>query len=179
MQWKVNTSIDTKYSPVVDDASLHGYCCHIWAEVSYQYLNMLDKVQKQIRETFEPILAAPLELLVYYRNVASLNVFYSYCFGRYFIWNWLISFHSLIIVTGADVILIDCMSFLSLFVHFIKMFMLIDSFLGHLEFFCLRYITMNYAIMALSVELVETFCLSVYFNQISNLYFIFFFLLFL
>ena len=57
-------------------------CCHVWAGAPSCYLELLDKLQKQICKTVGPSLAASLQLLAYHRNVASLNLFYNYYFGR-------------------------------------------------------------------------------------------------
>ena len=58
------------------------YCCHVWAGAPSCYLELLDKLQKWIRRTVGPALAAPLEPLAHPRNVASLSLFYRYYFGR-------------------------------------------------------------------------------------------------
>ena len=47
------------------------YCCHIWAGSSSRYVELLDKLQKQICRTVGPSLAASLELLGHRRNMAS------------------------------------------------------------------------------------------------------------
>ena len=57
------------------------YCCHVWAGAPSCYLELLDKLQKQICRTVAPSLAASLEPLAC-RNVASLSLFYRYYFGR-------------------------------------------------------------------------------------------------
>ena len=49
------------------------YCCHVWAGAPSCYLDMLDKLQKQICRTAGPSLAASLEPSAYRRNVASLS----------------------------------------------------------------------------------------------------------
>ena len=59
------------------------YCCHVWAGASSSYLELLDKLQKQVCRTVGPSLAASLEPLANHRKVASLSLFYSYYFGRY------------------------------------------------------------------------------------------------
>ena len=46
------------------------------------YLDLLDKLQKQICRIVGPSLAASLEPLAHCRNVASLSVFYRYYFDR-------------------------------------------------------------------------------------------------
>ena len=58
------------------------YCCHLWAGAPGCYLELLDKVKKWICRTVGPSLAASLEPLAQRRNVASLNLFYRYYFGR-------------------------------------------------------------------------------------------------
>ena len=57
-------------------------CCHAWAGSTSCYLELLDKLQKQIYRTVGASLAASLEPLAYRRNVASLSLFYRYYFGR-------------------------------------------------------------------------------------------------
>ena len=58
------------------------YCCHVWAGAPSYYLELLDKLQKRICRAAGPSLAASLECLTHCRNVASLNLFYRYYFGR-------------------------------------------------------------------------------------------------
>ena len=58
------------------------YCCHVWAGAPSCYLELLDKLQKQICRTVGSSLAASLEPLAHCRNVASLSLFYRYYFGR-------------------------------------------------------------------------------------------------
>ena len=58
------------------------YCCHVLAGVPYCYLEMLDKLQKQICRAVSPLLAASLELLAHWQNVTNLHLFYRYYFGR-------------------------------------------------------------------------------------------------
>ena len=58
------------------------YCCHVWDGAPSCYLELLDKLQKCICRTVGPSLAASLEPLVHYQNVASLSLFYRYFFGR-------------------------------------------------------------------------------------------------
>ena len=60
------------------------YCCHIWAGAPSCYLELSDKLQKQICRTDGPSLPVSLEPLAHRRNVASLSLFYRYYFGRYF-----------------------------------------------------------------------------------------------
>ena len=58
------------------------YCCHFWAGAPSCYLELLDKLQKQICRTVGPSLAASPQPLDNCRNVASLSLFYRYYFGR-------------------------------------------------------------------------------------------------
>ena len=58
------------------------YCCHFWAGAGSCYLELLDKLQKQICRTVGASLAASLKLVAYCRNVVSLRLFYRYYFGR-------------------------------------------------------------------------------------------------
>ena len=58
------------------------YSCHIWAIAPSCYLELLDKLQKQICRTVGPSIAASLEPLAHPQNVASLSLFYKYYFGR-------------------------------------------------------------------------------------------------
>ena len=58
------------------------YCCHIWAGAPSCYLELLDKLQKQICRTVGHSLATSLEPLAHRQNVASLSLFYRYYFGR-------------------------------------------------------------------------------------------------
>ena len=58
------------------------YYCHVWAGASSCYLELLDKLQKQIGRTVGPSLAASLELLAHRRHLAGLSFFYRCYFGR-------------------------------------------------------------------------------------------------
>ena len=58
------------------------YCCHIWAGAPNYYLELLDKLQKQISKVVGSSLATSLEPLAHCLNVASLRLFYRYYFGR-------------------------------------------------------------------------------------------------
>ena len=58
------------------------YCCHFLVGAPICYLELLDKLQKLICRTVGHSLAASLEHLAHRRNVASLNLFYRYYFGR-------------------------------------------------------------------------------------------------
>ena len=58
------------------------YCCHVWAGAPSCYLELLDKLQKWICRIVGPSLAASLKPLACRQNMASLNLFYRYYFGR-------------------------------------------------------------------------------------------------
>ena len=58
------------------------YCCHVWAGAPSCYLELLDKLQKQICRTVGPSFAASLEPFSHCQNVARLSLFYRYYFGR-------------------------------------------------------------------------------------------------
>ena len=58
------------------------YCCHVRGGARICYLELLDKLQKQICRTVSSSLTASLEPLAHRQNVASLNLFYRYYFGR-------------------------------------------------------------------------------------------------
>ena len=58
------------------------YCWHVWADAPSCYLELLDKLQKQICKIVGPSLATSIEPLAHRRNVASLSLFYGYYFGR-------------------------------------------------------------------------------------------------
>ena len=58
------------------------YYCHVWAGAPCCYLELLDKLQKQLCTTVGPSLAASLEPLAHRQNVTSLSLFYRYYFGR-------------------------------------------------------------------------------------------------
>ena len=58
------------------------YCCHVWAGAPSCYLELLDKLQKQMCRTVGPLLAAFLEPMAHHQNVASLSLFCRFYFGR-------------------------------------------------------------------------------------------------
>ena len=58
------------------------YSCHVWVGAASCYLELLNKLQKQICRNIGRSLAASLEPLARCRNVASLSLFYRYYFGR-------------------------------------------------------------------------------------------------
>ena len=95
------------------------YYCHVWAGAPSCYLELLDKLQKQICRTVGPSLAASLEPLAHHRNVASLIVFYRYYFGR-----CASELAQLVFLEGGLLnILIVCMIFLSPFLDFTRISM--------------------------------------------------------
>ena len=53
------------------------YCSNVWAGAPSCYLELLDKLQKQICRT-----VGPLEPLGHCQKVSSLSTFYRYYFGR-------------------------------------------------------------------------------------------------
>ena len=57
------------------------YCCHIWAGAPSCYLELLDKLQKQICMTVGPSLATSFKILAHPQNLASLSLFQRYYFG--------------------------------------------------------------------------------------------------
>ena len=57
------------------------YCFHVWAGAPSCYLELLDKLQKQICRAVGPSPAASLETVAHCRNVTSLSLFYRYYFG--------------------------------------------------------------------------------------------------
>ena len=57
------------------------YCCHVWAGAPSCYLDMLDKLEKQICRTVGPKLAASFEPLGHCRSVAFLTFFFRYYVG--------------------------------------------------------------------------------------------------
>ena len=62
------------------------YCCHVWAGAPSCYLELLDKLQKQICRTVGPSYLNPLPLLNWTlgssSKLTSLSLFYRYYFGR-------------------------------------------------------------------------------------------------
>ena len=77
-------------SPEVALFSINLPYDHVWNTVVKSllvlapscYLELLDKLQKQICRIVGPSLGASLEPLAHHQNVASLSLFYSYHFGR-------------------------------------------------------------------------------------------------
>ena len=58
------------------------YCFHVWTGAPNYYADILDMLEKQICWTIDPTLYGFLELLDHCTNLASLNLFYWYYFGR-------------------------------------------------------------------------------------------------
>ena len=58
------------------------YCSYVWAGAPSCYLELLDKLQKQISRIVGTSLADSLEPLAHRRNVAGLSLLYRYYFGR-------------------------------------------------------------------------------------------------
>ena len=57
-------------------------CCnHVWAGAPSCYLELLNKLQKQICRIVGPSLSASLEPLAHHQNMVSLSLFYMYYFG--------------------------------------------------------------------------------------------------
>ena len=77
--------LSRKVAPYLNKSTIQPcmeYCCHVWDGGSSCYLELLDKLQKQICRIVGPTLAASLEPSAHRRNVASLCLFYRYYFGR-------------------------------------------------------------------------------------------------
>ena len=58
------------------------YCCHVWAGAPSCFLELLDKLQKWICRTAGSSFKRFSWILAHHRNVANLNLFYRYYFGR-------------------------------------------------------------------------------------------------
>ena len=110
---------------------MYGILCHIWANAPRYYLELLDKLQKQICMTIGLSLAAALGL-AHRRNVASLSLFCRYYFGNV-LQNWCNWFHFFFLEESLHVILVDCMIFLSPFLDVTRMAMPIVSFFAQLD----------------------------------------------
>lgn len=61
---------------------LMEYCCHIWAGAPKTHLQLLDRVEKRIKNLIGQPLANELLPLSVRRDVASLSLFYRYYFGK-------------------------------------------------------------------------------------------------
>ena len=58
------------------------YYCHVWAGAHSYYLELLDKLQKQICRTVCLSLTVSLEPLADHPIAASISLFYRYYFGK-------------------------------------------------------------------------------------------------
>ena len=111
---------------------MHGILLSVWAGACSCYLELLDKLQKQICKTVCPSLAASLEPLTHRRNVTSLNLLCRYYFGRY-------SFEVAELVPlpycrGRSTRYSDCLhDFMSPFLDVIRMSISTCSFLAQLD----------------------------------------------
>ena len=99
------------------------YCFHVWASIPSCYLDLLDKLQKQICRTVGPSLVEMWLAQVFSIGITLVDV----------LQNWLNCFHFLFLEGGLLVILIDCMIFLSPFLDVTRMSMSTVSFLVQLE----------------------------------------------
>ena len=108
------------------------YYCHTWAGAPSCYLELLDKLQKQICRTVGPSLATSLEPLAHRQNVASISIFCRDYFGRCS--SELAQLVPLAFPQGRSlIILIDCMTFLSPFLDVTRKSMSTVSFLTQLN----------------------------------------------
>ena len=94
------------------------YCCHTWTGALSCFLELLDKLKKQICKTIDPSFAAFLELSVHWQSLASLSLFYRYLFCQC---SSELVFQLLFLEGGFLVILIDGIVFLSPFLEVTKM----------------------------------------------------------
>ena len=114
------------------------FCCKNWpfmaqTVMSSCYLELLDKLQKQICRTVGHSIATSLEHLAHSWNVASLSLFYRYYFGRCS--SELAQLVPLPFLGGSLlVILIDCLIFLSPFLDITRTYMSTVSVLAQLDF---------------------------------------------
>ena len=99
------------------------YCCHVWAGAPSSYLELLDKLHKQICKTFGPSLAASLECLVFFTGITFVDIHL----------NSLNYFCCIALEVDLLVILIDCMIFLSPFLDVTRMSISTVSFLARLD----------------------------------------------
>ena len=67
----------------MNHTALHGILLSLLAGAPSCHLELIDKLQKRICRTVGPSFVASLEPLAHPRIVASLGLFYRYCFGRY------------------------------------------------------------------------------------------------
>ena len=86
------------------------YCCQVWAGAPSCFLELLDKLQKQVCWTVGASLAASIEPLAHHQNVASLSLSIGITLVNV-LQNWLNWFHFLF-PKGGLLVVIDCMIFL-------------------------------------------------------------------
>ena len=67
--------------------------CYVWAGAPSCYLELLDKLQKQIYWTVGPSLAASLEPFAHHQNVACLSLFFIGITLKDVLQDWLKRFH--------------------------------------------------------------------------------------
>ena len=108
------------------------YCWHVWAGAPSCYLELLDKLQKQICRTVGLSLASFLEALAHYQNEVSLNLLYRYYFGRCSS-ELAQLFHFFILNIGLIITLIDCMIFLTTYLDAERISMITVSFIAQLD----------------------------------------------
>ena len=108
------------------------YCCHAWDGVRSCYLQVLNKLEKQISRTVDPSPAASVEALAHQRNVASLSLSIGATLVDIYLnrLNW---FHILCLEGGLLVIQIDCMTFLSPFLDVTRVYISTVSFFAQLD----------------------------------------------
>lgn len=58
------------------------YYFHVWADSTNWFLNILDKLKKQVQRIVGPTVAAFLEILTPRQNEASSKLFYEKYFGK-------------------------------------------------------------------------------------------------
>ena len=134
------------------------YCCHVWIGAPSCYLELLEKLQKWICRSVDPSLVASLESLAHLRNLASLNLFYSYNFGSCS--SELAQLVPLYFICGRSTRYSNSMIFLSPFLDVTRMSMLTVSFLAQLDsgILCLQKAFLwPMILLALSLELTDIF----------------------
>ena len=99
------------------------YCYHIWAGTPNCYLDMLDKLQKNLCRTVSLSLAAPLKILVHLGPAKVLNVHL----------NWLSWFYFFILMAGPLVVLKVCMNSQSPFESVLSLSVSPVAFLAQLD----------------------------------------------
>ena len=108
------------------------YCWHVWAGAPSCYLELLDKLQKQICRTVGLSLASFLEALAHCQNEVSLNLLYRYYFGRCSS-ELAQLFHFFILNRGLIITLIDCMIFLTTYLDAERISTITVSFIAQLD----------------------------------------------